>query len=102
MVCPVMNVASLPSRNATSAPTSERTSPIRFIGTRPTALSYSLGANDFQNLTPSDSANGQTTLTRMLSRPHSSAATFDSPRMASLAAAYPPHFGSPPVGSEGG
>src|ERR1700739_1124337 len=59
MVCPVMNDASVPSRNAASAPTSARTSPMRFIGTRPTAFSYSLGANDFQNLTPSDSANGQ-------------------------------------------
>src|ERR1700688_4009568 len=38
MVCPVTKVASLLSRNATSAPTSSRTSPIRFFGTRRTAL----------------------------------------------------------------
>src|SRR6202000_54052 len=94
MVCLVMKVASPLSKNATSAPTSSRTSPMRFIGTRPTAFSYSVGAKDFQYLTPSDSANGQTTLTRMLSRPHSRAATFDNPRMASLDAEYPTHFGS--------
>ena len=39
MVCPVMKVASLLSRNDTSAPTSVRTSPMRFIGMRRTALS---------------------------------------------------------------
>src|ERR1700730_12879284 len=38
MVWPVTKVASLLSRNATSAPTSSRTSPMRFIGTRRTAL----------------------------------------------------------------
>src|ERR1700761_4845886 len=92
-----MNVASLPSRNATSAPTSVRTSPMRFIGTRPTAFSYSLGANDFQYLTPSDSANGQITLTRMLSRPHHRAATFARARVPSLAGAYPPLLGPLPV-----
>src|ERR1700722_19900924 len=38
MVCPVTKVAALRSMKATSAPTSSRTSPMRFIGTRRTAL----------------------------------------------------------------
>lgn len=80
-------LASSESRKATTGATSDSGSPRRPSGTLVSDCFYRSGKAWLQALTPSVSAMGETTLTRMLLAAHSLAVTRDKPRMASLAEA---------------